>query len=263
MSSFIYYVNVEHRKYAKANLDYVFNDSLSNERKKEIIQNSYKNIVYNIYEFIENQSLTKEQLLSRILIENEYIIKDAIEYKRKIILVTAHYGNWEYGSSVIPLKYGPTTMVGRPPNNRYLNKEIEETRTKNNTQMLTKKNASRGLVKALKDNRIVGLVIDQHNKNGIDVEFLDHIVKQVDTTARLAFKFDAVIIPIFFTRESFGKHILTFSTSLDSRDYKSSDKIEKLTQAQAEVMSEYIKKNPDQWLWQHRIFKEYSKDIYK
>ncbi|MEA3315544.1 MAG: lipid A biosynthesis acyltransferase [Campylobacterota bacterium] len=262
-SEFIYYINREHRNYAKANLDFVFNDELSDDRKKEIIKNSYKNIIYNIYEFIENQTLTQEKLKSKILIENEYVIKEALFNKRKIILVTAHYGNWEYGSSIIPLKYGSTTMVGRPPNNKYLHKEIDKTRTKNNTQMLGKKNATRGLVKALKENRIVGLVTDQNNKNGIEIEFLDHMVKQVDTAARLAFKFDALIIPIFFTRESFGKHILTFDKAIDSRDYTSDNKIEELTQAQALVMTKYIKRYPDQWLWQHRIFKEYSSDIYK
>lgn len=262
-SSLIYYIDKEHRDYAKANLDFVFNDDLLDDRKKEIIKNSYKNLVYNIYEFIENQTLNKDKLINRILIENEYVIKEALFNKRKIILITAHYGNWEYGSSIISLKYGPTTMVGRPPNNKYLHKEIYDTRTINNTQMLDKKNASRGLIKALKDNRIIGLITEQNNKNGIDVEFLNHMVKQVDTVARLASKFDAVIIPIFFTRESFGKHILTFDKSIDSRDYKSNDKIEKLTQKQAEVMTRYIKKYPDQWLWQHRIFKEYSSDIYK
>lgn len=263
VASLLFIFNKEHKKYAKANLDFVYGDTLSQERKKEIIKNSYKNLVYNLYEFIENQTLDLEGFEEKITVENEHYMLDAIKNKRKIILITAHYGNWEYGSSFIPLKYAPTTMVGRPMNNKYLNKELDATRTKNNTQMLTKRDASRGLVKALRQNRILGLVIDQHNGSGIDVEFMGHKVKQADSTSRLAFKFDAIIIPIFFTMKSFGKYEAKFCDPIEPKDFAGEDKISMLTQAQADVMQEHILEHPDQWFWQHKRFKEYNKEIYK
>lgn len=259
----IYLVNIEHKRYTKANLDFVYKDTISEDRKIEIMKNSYKNLVYNIYEFIENQTLDLEGLESKITVVNEHYILDALKNKRKIILITAHYGNWEYGNSFIPLKYAPTTMVGRPMNNEYLNKELNTTRTKNNSQMLTKKNASRGLVKALKENRILGLVIDQHNESGIDVEFLGHTVKQVDSTSRLALKFDALIMPLFFTMESFGKYTANFYEPIDPRNFQSEDNLLKLTQRQANIMEKHILSKPDQWFWQHKRFKEYNKKIYK
>jgi KDO2-lipid IV(A) lauroyltransferase len=259
---FLYFINIEHKRYAKANLDFVYKDTISEERKQEIIKNSYRNLVYNVYEFVENQSLDLQGFESKITVENEHYILDALKNKRKIILITAHYGNWEYGSSFIPLKYAPTTMVGRPMNNEYLNKELDETRTKNHTQMLTKKDASRGLVKALKDNRILGLVIDQHNGSGIDVNFFGHAVKQTDSTSRLALKFDALIIPVFFTMESFGKYTAKFYEPIDPSNFKNNDKITELTQVQATVIEKHILKNPDQWFWQHKRFKEYNKEIY-
>ena len=263
LSFFIFKVNKKHRDIAKNNLDFVYKNTISEERKHEIIRNCYKNLVYNLYEFIENQTLDLEGFESKITVENEHYIMEALQNKRKIILITAHYGNWEYGSSYIPLKYAPTTMVGRPMNNKYLNKELNATRTKNHTQMLTKKDASRGLVKALKDNRVLGLVIDQHNRGGIDIEFLGHRVKQADSTARLALKFNAVIIPIFFTMESFGKYTAHFHEPIEPNEYTGENNIEELTQAQADVMQEYILKKPDQWFWQHKRFKKYNNEIYK
>ncbi|MDB4257336.1 lipid A biosynthesis lauroyl acyltransferase [Arcobacteraceae bacterium] len=259
----IYVFNIEHKRYTKANLDFVYKDTISEDRKIEIMKNSYKNLVYNLYEFVENQTLDLEGFESKITVGNEQYILDALKNKRKIILITAHYGNWEYGSSFIPLKYAPTTMVGRPMNNEYLNKELNETRTKNNSQMLTKKDASRGLVKALKENRILGLVIDQHNGSGIDVEFLGHTVKQADSTSRLSLKFDALIIPLFFTMESFGKYTANFYEPIDPRNFQSEDNLLTLTQAQANIMEKHILSKPDQWFWQHRRFKEYNKKIYQ
>jgi len=263
LANILFYTNIEHKRYAKTNLDFVYQDKMSEKRKREIIKNSYKNLVYNIYEFVENQTLNLEGLEKKITVENEHIILDALKAKKKIILITAHYGNWEYGSSFIPLKYAPTTMVGRPMNNSYLNEELNATRTRNNTEMLTKKDASRGLVKALKNNRILGLVIDQHTSGGIDVEFLGHRVKQADSTSRLALKFDALIIPLFFTMDSFGKYTAKFYEPIDPKEYQGENNISELTQVQANIMQEHILNNPDQWFWQHKRFKSYNKKMYK
>ncbi len=263
LSYLLYLFNFEHKKYAKANLDIVYGNSLDEKRKYEIIRNSYRNLIYNLYEFVENQTLDLKGFEKKITVQNEHFIIDAINNNRKIILITAHYGNWEYGNTFIPLKYRPTTMVGRPMNNHYLNAELDITRTRNNTQMLTKKDASRGLVKALKEDRIIGMVIDQHNGSGIDVEFLGQKVKQADSASRLAVKFDAVVLPLFFTMDSFGKYTAKFYQPIEPRDHEGDSQILDLTQAEADVMSEHILSKPDQWFWQHKRFKEYHKEIYQ
>ncbi len=258
----VYLVNIEHKRYAKANLDFVYKDSISEDKKKEIIKGTYKNLVYNLYEFIENQTLDLAGFEKKISLQNESIILDALKNKRKIILITAHYGNWEYGNTFFPLKYAPTTMVGRPMNNKYFNQELNDTRTKNNTQMLTKREAGRGLVKAIKDNRILGFVIDQHNGDGVEVDFLGHKVLQADSASRLAIKFDALIIPLFFTMDSFGQYTAKFYEPIDHKNYNDENKILNLTQAQADIMSKHILLKPEQWFWQHKRFKHFHKKIY-
>ena len=118
MTTLLYCVNREHKRYAKANLDFVYGDTINEKRKWEIVKESYRNLVYNLYEFIENQTLDLEGFEKKITVVNEHFITDALKNNRKIILITAHYGNWEYGNTFIPLKYAPTTMVGRPMNNK-------------------------------------------------------------------------------------------------------------------------------------------------
>ena len=258
----VYLVNKEHKKIVKANLDFVYEDRLSDAKKTQIAKESYKNMIYSAFEFIENQTLDLEGFEKKISIENEEYILDAIKNNRKIILVTAHYGNWEFGNTYIPLKYGPTTMVGRPMKNKYLNKELDATRTRTRTQMLTKKDASRGLVKALKEGRILGLVIDQYNKHGIDAKFFGHRVKQVDSSSRLAVKFDAVILPLFFTRKEFGKYTAKFYPPIEPSSFTGENQINELTQAQVNVIEQHILEKPEQWLWQHKRFKKYNTQIY-
>jgi KDO2-lipid IV(A) lauroyltransferase len=262
---FTYLVNKEHKRYAKINLDLVYEDSITEEEKQEIIKGSYKNLIYNLYEFIENPTLNLEELEKKITLENEEVLTNAIKNDRKIILVSAHYGNWEYITSYISLKFKPTTMVGRLMNNKYFNEEMEENRNKHNSKMLSKEGSAKGLMKALKEGRIIGLATDQHidpNK-GAKVKFLGEYAIQVDSTARLAVKFDAVIIPVFFIQNDFRDYTIKFYPAIEPKEYAGENQLKDITQKEADVMSEQIRKKPDNWFWHHRRFKEFHMDIYK
>ena len=266
LSYIIYLLNIEHKRYAMANLDLVYEDTISYDEKERIIRESYRNIFYNIYEFIENPTLSLEELEKKISLEGEEFILQAIKDDRKIILVSAHYGNWEYITSYISLKYKPTTMVGRHMNNHYLNEELEANRNKHNSQMLLKANSAKGLMRALKEGRIIGLATDQHidPKKGVIIDFLGQKASQVDSSARLALKFDAVIIPVFFIQNSFRNYIIKFYQPIDARDYQlKEDKEQLITQKEADAMSCQILLKPENWFWQHRRFKEFHKNIYE
>ena len=254
MTAFVNLVNVEHKRYAKANLDLVYGDSIDNKRKYEIIKNSYRNLIYNLYEFIENPTLKLEQLEKKVTVENEDVILDALKTNRPIILITAHYGNWEYITSYVSLKYKPVTVVGRPLNNKYLNDELRAARNSHNSQMLDKQGSASGLLKALKKDRMIGLAIDQHvqKQYGEDIEFLGIKATMSNSASRIASKMDAFIIPVYIEMDDFRKYTIKFNSP-----------IEPTTQAQASSISEQILSKPDDWFWQHKRFKLYNGDIYE
>ena len=256
-AKFVYFVNIKHKRYAKANLDLVYKDTITNHRKYEIIKNSYLNLVYNLYEFIENPTLNLEQLEQKIKVENEDYILDAIKNDRNIIIISAHYGNWEYITSFLSLKYKPTTMVGRPMSNKYLNKDMAINRHKHNSEMLNKKGSASGLLRALKKNRVLGLAIDQHSSTGIDIEFLGQTASMVDSASRIALKTNAIILPVYVIKEDFRKYTIKFATPIEPKG-----SITQLTQKQATSMSDQIFSYPDIWFWQHRRFKKYHREIY-
>jgi KDO2-lipid IV(A) lauroyltransferase len=262
LAIFIYFVDIRHKKYAKANLDLVYQDNLNDKQKNDIIKKSYLNLVYNLYEFIENQTLTLEQLESKIKVENEDIILKAINENRKIILVSAHYGNWEYITSYISLKYKPTVMVGRDTNNKYFNEDIKKARSKHNSMMLSKHNSAKGLIKALKDDKIIGLATDQHidPRKGEIVEFLGHKAIQANSSARLAVKFNAIIILVFFIQNDFRNYTIKFCQGIEPTKYNND--LKAITQEEANKMSEQILHKPELWFWQHRRFKEFYNEIY-
>ncbi|MDX4026320.1 lipid A biosynthesis acyltransferase [Aliarcobacter skirrowii] len=260
-----YKVDKKHLKIARANIDLVFKDSLTKSRKEEIIYNSYKSLCFNMYEHIENQRVYKEILFSKANILNKHIIEKAFKDNRKIIYITAHYGGWEITLPYIAMMFGEIAVVNRRMDNPYIQKKYEIGRSKNRITMLEKKSAAKGMLTAFKENKSIAVVIDQHIGSGIDIDFLGQKVKATDSTARVALKFDAIIIPIFTVNNGFRDWTIEVQEPIDVKTYefKSEDKIKELTQIQNDIVSNQILKKPDFWLWQHKRFKAYNDEIYK
>ena len=260
-----YKVDKKHLKIARANLDLVYKDTISQKRKEEIIYNSYRSLVFNMYEFIENQTISKDELLKKANILNKEIIEKAFQDNRKIIYITAHYGGWEITLPYIALMFGEIAVVNRRMNNPHIQKKYEIARSKNKITMLEKESAAKGMLKAFKDNKSIAVVIDQHIGSGIEIEFLGQKDKATDSTSRLALKFDAIIIPIFTINNGFRDWTIKVCEPIDIKtfEFKTDDKIRELTQLQNDIVSKQIFEKPDYWLWQHKRFKEFHNDIYK
>ncbi len=249
-----YIIDKKHRKIAMVNMDLAFENTKTLEEKTNIIKQSYKNIIYNLYEFVVNPTLTLEELEAKVTVENEHIILDAIESKRKIILITAHYGNWELVNTYNSMKYKPMTVVGRPMSNEYLNKDLRNSRNSKNSVMLDKDNAAKGLVKALKEDRMIALVVDQNtsSSNGVLIDFFGKKARQTEAPTKLSQKFDALIIPVFVIQDDFCKYTMKFCNPVEAN-----------TQVQADIIEEQIRAKPEDWFWQHRRWKNQYEELYE
>ncbi len=259
-----YKLNKKHKNIAYANLKLVYKNQLSQTRQDEILYNSYKSLIFNMYEFMENQTISKEEMFKKANILNADIIEKAIKNRRKIIYITAHYGGWELALPYIALKFGKLAVVNRKMDNPHIQKLYAKARDNNNITMLEKQAAAKGMIKAFKENKAVAVVIDQHIGNGAEVQFLGQKDMATDSTSRLALKFDAIIIPIFPLCNGFRNYTIKVCEPLDVTqiEFKTQDNIQELTQLQTDIISKQIFEKPDDWFWQHKRFKKYHGDIY-
>lgn len=265
VSSLLYKFNKKHKHIAKVNLDLTYENSISEKEKESIIKGSYKSLLFNLYEFVENQKASKETLFSKAVIKNEDIINNAIKSNRKIIFFSAHYGGWELAVPYIALKFGTVAIVNRKMNNPLINQMYKKARNRNNVVMIDKKEAAKGMIKAFKKNQHVCVVIDQHLKHGVDIDFFNKKAMATDSTARLALKFDALLIPIFCQMNDFRDYTIKVYEAIDPLkvEFKTENKEQELTQLQANIIEKQIKQEPSQWFWQHRRWKKYYEELYK
>lgn len=261
----LFLFNKKHRKIIEVNLNIAYNSTLSQKQKDDIAYNSYQSLVYNMFEFVENQYLDKEGIFKKVHILNKEVIENALKNKRKIIFIAAHYGGWEIALPYVALRYGTVAAVNRKMNNPYMQEMYAQARDNNNIVMLEKSVAAKGMIKAFKENQHVAVVIDQHIGSGVEIDFFDQKVMATDSTARMALKFDAIIIPVFAVMNDFRDYTLKIGDAIDvtTLEFKTEDKIQELTQMQNRLVEEQIKSKPEQWFWQHKRFKHKHDEWYK
>jgi len=265
LAIFIYTIDKKHRKIAKVNLDLAYADTLSNAKKEKIVKASYVNLMLMLVDFIRNQGISREKLLEKVIFENETVLLNALQNDQKIILMTAHYGNWELLPLSLAAKFGPLTVVGRKLDSNVMDQILNKNRQQFNIEILEKKGAMRDMITVLKHHRMLGLLVDQNTSEneGILVDFFGKPVRHTPSAAILARRFDALIIPVFITTDDHMKYKITFYEPITIEKTEDKDKdILDSVQKQAKITEEVIRKKPEEWFWLHRRWKNQFEKCY-
>jgi KDO2-lipid IV(A) lauroyltransferase len=262
----IYVFDKKHRKIIKINLDFAYNNEMNDKEKTRIVKKCYKNLVYFLADFVKNQGITKDELSKKVTFKNKEVMENALKENKKIILITAHYGNWELIALCIGAFFDKVTGVGRALESKTLNNILKKNREQFDIKMLDKQGAMKGMIKALKRGRILGLLVDQNTaeNEGVLVNFFAKKTRQTHSVALLARKMNAVILPIFITTDDYKNYLITFYDIITPQKSDDIDKdIQKLTQAQADAIEKAIRKKPDEWFWFHKRWKNQYEELYQ
>lgn len=256
-----HFFNKNHRKIILANLNLAFGDSKTALQKQTIIKDVYKNFVHFAFDFIQNQNTTQEKVLQKVTFINEEIFHKALKTQRPIIIQTAHYGNWELLSLAFAAKFGNISIVGRALDSQAINKILSKNRAQFHIQVIDKKNALRPMLKALRQKRFLGVLVDQNTtvNEGIEVKFFNKKVMHSNALSIIAKKTNALIIPVFIQKNSNNYHSIIAYEPLDINFHTT----EEITQLQSNATQKIIESKPDEYFWFHRRFKHFYKEAYE
>lgn len=266
LAKLAFLIDTKHKKIIKANLNLTIKDSISKEKYQDILKHCHKNLALVLLQVLRSSRLSPKDLEKSVSFENRHYIDDAIKQDKRIIIVSAHYGNWELGATAVGALIHPITSIHKKMNDNYFDKYLLKSRSKFNMTMVEKKGAIRHLVKAIKNKQIITMMIDQNvNPNdGIYIDFLGAKATQTAAPAFLARKFDAVIIPILINTSPEKENVIEFLKPIHTpKTENEEDDILKSTQAQADMLADVIKKHPEPWFWCHKRWKSAYEDIYK
>ncbi|MEF3191335.1 MAG: hypothetical protein K6347_02110 [Campylobacterales bacterium] len=258
ISTLWWHLDPRRRKIALSNLNLVYGDTKSQEKKEQIAKASFLSVSDTLVDFIRREKLEADEIKQSFIITGSDVIHDALSQDRKIICITPHFGNWELTSIAYALTFGPISVVARPLDVAALEELFKRNRERFGVEVISKFGAMRGMVKAISSGRAIGLLIDQSvdRYDGVVVNFLGVRSYQTPAAALLALKNDALVVPVFCSYQEDGRYIVDFRRPIDAVAYKKNpDPILSLAQAQADALSEGICANPGAWMWMHNRWK--------
>jgi len=255
----------KYRRIVKQNLNYAFDNSMSEKEIDTITRYSFKNLLYNFLHLMEIRHLSKEEIGKKITIINKKEVERIHNENRAVIYVTPHYCAWELGAAGLALHVETIAPVYKKLKNRVYEKWLLDARARFGNENLEKTNVVKPLIKRIRQGKASGILIDTNinEKEGVMVEFMGKPLRMTATPAYLARKFNAAIVPVHIRTDDEENYtiIIADEIKVDKTDNEADD-IQKATQKQADWLTALIRKEPKFWFWLHRRWKNDKPEIY-
>jgi KDO2-lipid IV(A) lauroyltransferase len=219
----------------------------------EIADGVFLSIARLLSAFARLPRLTPQSISSIIRYDGLENFQTPLSRGRGVLVATAHLGNWELSAFAHAWMTAPMNIVVRPLDNPRIDVLVERYRAHSGNHIIQKKDAARGILKALKSGEAVGILIDQNTTldQGLFIDFFGRKACAGTAFAKLAHHSGAAVVPGFalWSQEE-QRYILRFYPEIPMSGDVAED-----TQRIHSQLESVIRQYPDQWLWIHRRWK--------
>lgn len=252
-----YYVLKIRRKVVLSNLKTAF--PLLNENEiASLAYRNYYSFSIAILEMMLMPYISKKKLHDIVDSENIELVKQKYELNRGVILLTAHFGNWEYGAAAISSKLDiPFNVLAKPQRNPYITRWLKSIRERFGSKEILLGISVREIIAALRKGGIVGIVGDQ--RGSIDSPRIKYFGQDTATftgMGSIALKLNSPVVTAFVVRQDTGKYKVIFDEmKTDDIEGTLDEKVIEFNQKYMSLLESYVRQYPEQWFWMHKIWK--------
>jgi len=197
-----------------------------------------------------------EKNLSRYF-EFEHLerLKKAHEEGKGVLILTGHLGNWEAGSCFLPRLGFSTAFLAKKIKNPYIDGFIRANREQGGAEMIDAKRGARRILKALGENKVVCVLLDQHHRDGIKVDFFGQPAQTTTMLVQLAMKTGVPVLPAFTLRTDDNRYRTFFGEPVTFVPSSDPETIKRYTQKCNDILEAAVRREPSQWFWLHNRWK--------
>jgi KDO2-lipid IV(A) lauroyltransferase len=222
---------------------------------KAIVRGMWDNLGRVVFEYPRLSKITifpPELNDDRVEVRGVEHIEAARAGGRRLILVSAHLGNWEI-APLAATQYGlDIALIYRAANNPMVDAMIGNLRP--HGKFIPKGAvASRQAFATLRRGGHLALLADQKLNDGIAVPFFGRDAMTAPALAMLAMRFDCDVLPVRVERLGGARFRLTVHPRLPlpKTGDREADTLTLMT-AVNQTLETWIRERPDQWFWLHR-----------
>jgi len=227
----------------------------SNDEIEAIIDGMWDNLGRTMAECAHLDKIRWADSKTRLTVSGLENAPSEEERKNGVLLISAHFANWETTPTVAhKLGFSGATIV-RPTNNPYLNNWLEKLRIRNGMPEIVSKggNGLRRIRSILRDGGYVCMLVDQRASEGIAVPFFGRDALTTPAPATLALRLNTAIVPV--SNERLGGahfHVRFHPAIMPPNTGNAARDLVAFTAKINAFVEERVRKHPEQWLWIHR-----------
>lgn len=244
-----YYAWPRGRRYAKENMARVLGNGAEGKTVGRLARQSLRNYCKYLVDFMRFPLLEADKIAELVAFSGWDNFDHALEEGKGVILVGMHLGNWDMGAAHIAVHQYPINVIAETFQPPPLNRWVQGARTRLGMKVIPMEHAVRPVIKALRRNEMVALLIDQPDSDeGVLVDFFQSRTRVPGGAAVLALRTGARIVPGGMIRLANNRYLgfaepsIAFEPTGDfARD------IQTLTQLIMSALEKWVRRYPDQW----------------
>jgi len=211
---------------------------------------SFQHLGMNLVEGCRYFLRPTDVMLSRVRVDGGERLQAAAALGRGILILTAHFGNWELLAAAHGLTGLPLSIVVRPLDHPSLDAVAARFRTRAGVELITKHDAVRDVLRALRRQRMVGILLDQNStrSEGVFVPFFGVPASTSKGLALIALRTGTPVVPVFLRREPDGRHRMEVGVPLAP---PADGDVTAYTAMFNTAIEAAIRRAPEQWFWMH------------
>jgi Kdo2-lipid IVA lauroyltransferase/acyltransferase len=254
---FFFYIIPIRKEVVFDNLKHAFPDLTSNEIKS-IASNSYKNFAITLVEILYLPWTTELQIKKAVQFDHLELIEKKEKENNGVILLSAHFGNWEYlaisGGVQLNKKF---SVIVKSQRNPYVNDWMNRARTRWTNKVVPLGVSIRNIYSELLNKGIIALVADQRGpEESIKLEFFGRKTSVYTGPAILSIKSNAPIIYGIAVRQTdYSYKVQIIEISKEGLPNEFDEKVKMLSERMLKYLEIIIREHPEQWFWMHKRWK--------
>ncbi len=266
LASLWYRLDRRHREITRRNLTFAYGAALSPQEADRLARCVFRSYVRFAWEILELLLAPLSVIRKKVVVQDAHLLDQALAQGRGVIAIAAHAGNWEYTVMGYGLKYRPVAVVARELAHPWGKRLGCLLRQRGGNWMINKQRGLKDILAHLRQNHIVGIVIDQNTatSEGLLVDFFGHPSRTTPVAALLARYRDIPVLPALSRRLADGRHLLAVfpPIPINKTSDPEADILDHLSR-QNRIIEAWVRADPTQWLWLHRRWKNQFPELYE
>jgi len=237
----------------------VVRPDLDEQGLRRLALSTYRHYARDVIDFIRSLTMSEDQV-ERLFTWNGRALYEAVRAEaRGMLLVTAHFGNWEIGAVLLRHIGCPLDVVVMPEADERVNelrRRFRESLGAGTIEVRQSMSTPLQIRDRLAANHAVAMLMDRHvERDRVPVRFFGRDVYFLRAPALLAYLTGAPLVPCFLVRQADGTYRTTVEQPIEiDRSVDRDTGVQRAAQAFAAILERHIRERPECWYQFYRYW---------